>query len=54
MSATTTLPEAAALDAGSPARRETSIAKVFVAEAVFRVVDRSLQLTGLTAGGIKG
>lgn len=37
---------AAALDAGSPARQETSIAKVFVAEAVFRVVDRSLQLTG--------
>ncbi len=34
------------LDAGSPARRETSTAKVFVAEAVFRVVDRSLQLTG--------
>lgn len=35
-----------ALDAGSPARRETSVAKVFVAEAVFRVVDRSLQLSG--------
>jgi acyl-CoA dehydrogenase len=35
-----------ALDAGSPARHETSIAKVFVAEAVFRVIDRSLQLTG--------
>lgn len=37
---------AAALDAASPARQETSIAKVFVAEAVFRIVDRSLQLTG--------
>lgn len=37
---------AAALDDGLPARQETSIAKVFVAEAVFRVVDRSLQLTG--------
>ena len=37
---------AEALDAGSPARHETSIAKVFVAEAVFRVIDRSLQLTG--------
>jgi acyl-CoA dehydrogenase len=35
-----------ALDAGSSARHETSIAKVFVAEAVFRVIDRSLQLTG--------
>lgn len=43
---------AAALDAGSPARQETSIAKVFVAEAVFRVVDRSLQLTG--ALGVSG
>lgn len=37
---------AAALDAGSPARKETSIAKTFVAEAVHRIVDRSLQLTG--------
>jgi acyl-CoA dehydrogenase len=34
------------LDAGSHARHETSIAKVFVAEAVWRVIDRSLQLTG--------
>jgi len=34
------------LDAGRPARHETSIAKVFVAEAVFRVVDRAMQLTG--------
>jgi acyl-CoA dehydrogenase len=37
---------AQALDAGAPARHETSVAKVFVAEAVFRVIDRSLQLTG--------
>jgi acyl-CoA dehydrogenase len=37
---------AEALDAGSHARHETSIAKVFVAEAVWRVIDRSLQLTG--------
>ena len=37
---------AQALDEGSAARRETSTAKVFVAEAVFRVVDRSMQLTG--------
>jgi alkylation response protein AidB-like acyl-CoA dehydrogenase len=34
------------LDAGRPGRHETSIAKVFVAEAVWRVIDRSLQLTG--------
>ena len=34
------------LDAGEAGRHETSIAKVFVAEAVFRVVDRSLQLCG--------
>jgi acyl-CoA dehydrogenase len=34
------------LDAGQPGRHETSIAKVFVAEAVFRVIDRALQLTG--------
>jgi alkylation response protein AidB-like acyl-CoA dehydrogenase len=37
---------AAALDAGQPARHETSICKTFVSEAVFRVVDRSLQLCG--------
>jgi acyl-CoA dehydrogenase len=37
---------AEALDAGRPGRHETSIAKVFVAEAVFRVIDRALQLTG--------
>lgn len=34
------------LDAGLPSREETSVAKVFVAEAVNRVVDRSLQLCG--------
>jgi acyl-CoA dehydrogenase len=34
------------LDSGAPARHETSVAKVFVAEAVWRVIDRSLQLTG--------
>jgi acyl-CoA dehydrogenase len=34
------------LDRGEPARHETSVAKTFVAEAVFRVVDRSLQLCG--------
>jgi acyl-CoA dehydrogenase len=37
---------AEALDAGQPARRETSIAKTFVAEAVNRVVDRSVQMCG--------
>lgn len=37
---------AAALDAGRPARNETSIAKVFVSEAVYRVIDRAIQLTG--------
>lgn len=34
------------LDAGRPSRQETSIAKTFVAEATFRIVDRSLQLCG--------
>lgn len=34
------------LDAGRPSRQETSVAKTFVAEASFRVVDRSLQLCG--------
>jgi acyl-CoA dehydrogenase len=43
---------ASVLDAGLPARSETSIAKVFVAEAVFRIVDRSLQLMG--ALGVSG
>jgi len=37
---------AGALDAGQPARKETSICKTFVAEATFRIVDRSLQLCG--------
>jgi acyl-CoA dehydrogenase len=35
-----------ALAAGRRAAQETSIAKVFVSEAVFRVVDRSIQLLG--------
>lgn len=35
-----------ALDIGRPARQETSVAKTFVAEATFRIVDRSLQLCG--------
>jgi alkylation response protein AidB-like acyl-CoA dehydrogenase len=34
------------LDQGLPARAETSIAKTFVAEATFRIVDRSMQLCG--------
>ena len=34
------------LEGGSPARNETSIAKVFVAEAANRVVDRAIQLCG--------
>ena len=34
------------LDQGKPARKETSIAKTFVAEAVYRIVDRSMQLCG--------
>ncbi|MGD9525593.1 MAG: acyl-CoA dehydrogenase family protein [Pseudonocardia sp.] len=37
---------ACALDEELPARQETSVAKAFVAEAVYRVVDRSLQLCG--------
>ncbi len=40
------LDAAGALDAGAPARKETSVAKTFVAEATFRIVDRSLQLCG--------
>ncbi|MGH2969786.1 MAG: acyl-CoA dehydrogenase family protein [Solirubrobacteraceae bacterium] len=35
-----------ALGSGEHARHETSVAKVFVSEAVFRVVDRSVQLLG--------
>jgi len=34
------------LDTGGPWKRSTSIAKVFTAEAVWRVVDRSMQLCG--------
>lgn len=34
------------LDHRKPARRSTAVAKTFVAEAVFRVVDRSMQLCG--------
>jgi acyl-CoA dehydrogenase len=34
------------LDGGGHGRHESSIAKVFVSEAVFRVVDRSVQLMG--------
>ncbi|MCZ4077222.1 acyl-CoA dehydrogenase family protein [Rhodococcus sp. H36-A4] len=35
-----------ALDQGSTASNETSIAKTFAAEAVFRIVDRSIQMCG--------
>jgi acyl-CoA dehydrogenase len=35
-----------ALDQGSPARHETTVAKAHVAEAVNRVVDRALQICG--------
>jgi acyl-CoA dehydrogenase len=34
------------LDSGAPAREESSMAKVFVAEAVNRVVDRAIQVCG--------
>ncbi len=34
------------LDQGHAARKETSIAKTFVAEATYRIVDRSMQLCG--------
>ncbi len=37
---------AGVLDSGAQGRHETSVAKVFVAEAVWRVIDRALQLTG--------
>lgn len=37
---------AEALDAGQPARKETSVAKTFVSEATFRIADRSMQLCG--------
>lgn len=35
-----------ALDRGQPARQESSVAKAFVAEAVGRVIDRSVQICG--------
>ena len=41
-----------ALDQGKPARKETSLAKTFVAEATYRIVDRSMQLCG--AAGTSG
>jgi acyl-CoA dehydrogenase len=41
-----------ALDQGAPARHESSIAKAHVAEAVHRVVDRSVQVCG--ALGVSG
>jgi len=41
-----------ALDHGRPGRQESSVAKAFVAEAVGRVVDRSLQICG--ALGVSG
>ncbi|MFC7960814.1 acyl-CoA dehydrogenase family protein [Rhodococcoides kroppenstedtii] len=34
------------LDRGNPASNETSIAKTFAAEAVFRIVDRGMQMCG--------
>ena len=34
------------MDRGRPARGESSAAKVFVAEAVHRVVDRAIQVCG--------
>ena len=40
------------LDQGQAARKETSIAKTFVAEATYRIVDRSMQLCG--AAGTSG
>ena len=46
------LTAARALDRGEPARKETSIAKTFVAEAAGRVVDRSMQMCG--GSGISG
>ena len=38
----------AAIDAGASGSAESSVAKVFVSEAVFRVVDRAIQLCGGT------
>jgi acyl-CoA dehydrogenase len=41
-----------ALDQGMTARHESSVAKAYVAEAVFRVVDRAIQICG--ALGVSG
>jgi acyl-CoA dehydrogenase len=41
-----------ALDEGQPARSETTVAKAYVAEAAYRVVDRAVQICG--ALGISG
>jgi acyl-CoA dehydrogenase len=41
-----------ALDRGEPAKHESSVAKVFVAEAVDRVVDNAVQVCGAT--GVSG
>jgi len=41
-----------ALDNGASARHESSVAKAHVAEAVYRVVDRSIQVCG--ALGVSG
>lgn len=41
-----------ALDRGEPAKHESSVAKVYVAEAVNRVVDRAIQVCGAT--GVSG
>lgn len=41
-----------ALDHGAPAKHESSVAKAFVGEATFRVVDRAIQICG--ALGISG
>jgi acyl-CoA dehydrogenase len=41
-----------ALDQGEPAKHESSVAKAFVGEAAFRVVDRAIQVCG--ALGISG
>ena len=38
----------AAIESGAPGTHESSVAKVHVSEAVFRIVDRSIQLTGGT------
>jgi acyl-CoA dehydrogenase len=41
-----TMDVARLLDAGTPIRHESSMAKVFVSEALYRVADRACQLTG--------